>query len=148
MIKAKLILIVDALMFLCIATIAGIGLLVKYVLVPGFQSWEIYQRNVDLLLWGTDRHEWGAIHYVTGLLFLALVVLHVGLHWGRLVGLYRKCVPNRQVRWIIAVILMCAMVILMSLAILADPEIRDRGRGGRQRGWNQRETPIRSPQGQ
>jgi hypothetical protein len=40
--RAKLNLIIDALLLLCLAAIAGIGFLIKYVLVPGHLRWEIY----------------------------------------------------------------------------------------------------------
>ena len=59
MAKSKLNLIIDVFMLLCMAAIAGIGFLIKYVLVPGFRRWEIYDRNVDLSFWGMDRYEWG-----------------------------------------------------------------------------------------
>jgi hypothetical protein len=55
--KSKLNLIIDTLLLLCIAAIGGIGFLMKYVLIPGYQRWEIYERNVDLFLWGMGRHE-------------------------------------------------------------------------------------------
>jgi len=40
--KSKLNLIIDALLSLCLAAIAGIGFLIKYILVPGYQRREIY----------------------------------------------------------------------------------------------------------
>jgi len=52
--KSKLNLVIDALLLLCLAAIAGIGLLIKYVLVPGYQRWEIYGRNVSLFLLGGE----------------------------------------------------------------------------------------------
>ena len=82
--KSKLNLILDALLLLCIAAIGGIGFLMKYVIVPGYLRWEIYGRNVDLFFWGMGRHEWGTIHLVIGFVFLALLVLHIALHWGML----------------------------------------------------------------
>ena len=96
--RAKLNLIIDALLLLCLAAIAGIGLLIKYVLVPGHQRWEIYGRNVSLFLWGLDRHQWGTIHFIIGLVFLSLLVLHVVLHWSMVVGVYRRLIPNRFAR--------------------------------------------------
>ena len=54
--KSKLNLIIDGLLLLCITVIVGIGFLIKYVLVPGYQRWQIYNRNVDLFFWGLDRH--------------------------------------------------------------------------------------------
>ena len=96
--KSKLNLVIDALLLLCVAAIAGIGLLIKYVLVPGYQRWEIYDRNVDLFFWGLDRHQWGTIHLATGIVFLALLVLHVVLHWSMIVGIYRQLIPNSFAR--------------------------------------------------
>jgi len=128
--KSKLNLILDALLLLCIATIGGIGFLMKYVLVPGYQRWEIYNRNVDLFFWGMGRHEWGTIHLVIGFVFLALLVLHIALHWGMLVSIYRTLVPNRFARCVVAVILVCLTILLLIFPFLVQPEIQERGLGG------------------
>jgi hypothetical protein len=96
--KAKFNLIIDELLLLCIATIVGIGLLMKYVLVPGYKRWEIYGRNVGLFFWGLDRHQWGTIHLIIGLIFLTLLVLHIILHWSLVVGIYRSMVQSCPAR--------------------------------------------------
>ena len=127
--KAKLNLVIDGLLFLNAAAIAGIGLLVKYVLVPGFREWEIYGRNVDLRFWGLDRHEWGAIHYVLGLVFLALLVLHVVLHWGMIVSISRKLIPSRLARRVVATMLVVLGILLMAFSVFVKPEIQERGKG-------------------
>ena len=70
--KSTLNLIIDALLLVCMAAIAGIGLLMKNVLVPGYKRWDIYGRNVELYFWGLDRHQWGTIHFVIALVFIAV----------------------------------------------------------------------------
>lgn len=127
--RTKLNLAVDALLLLCIAAIAGIGLLMKYVLVPGYQRWAIYGRNVNLFLWGLDRHQWGTIHFVTGLVFFALLVLHIILHWPTIVGIYRRLVPNLFTRWIAAVIFVCITILLLSFSCIVEPEVWEQGQG-------------------
>ncbi|MHC4115417.1 MAG: DUF4405 domain-containing protein [Planctomycetota bacterium] len=129
--RAKLNLIIDALLLLCLAGIAGIGFLIKYVLVPGYQRWEIYGRNVSLFLWGLDRHQWGTIHFIIGLglAFLALLVLHVVLHWQIVVGIYCGLIPNRFARWVIALILICITALLFSHPFFVKPEVWEQGRG-------------------
>jgi len=127
--RAKLNLVIDALLLLCLAAIAGIGLLIKFVLVPGYQRWEIYERNVSLFLWGLNRHQWGKIHFIIGLVFLALLVLHVVLHWQMIVEIYRRLIPNLFVRWITALVLICATIILFAFSYFVKPEIWVRGRG-------------------
>jgi hypothetical protein len=126
---SKLNLVIDALLLLCIAAIAGIRLLMKYVLVPEYQRWEIYNRNVELFFWGLGRHDWGAIHFVIALVFLALLILDVVLHWGMIVGIYRKLIPSRLMRCIIAVILISLTILLLIFPYFAKPEIQERGRG-------------------
>jgi hypothetical protein len=139
--KTKLNLIIEALMLLCVAGIGGIGLLMKYVLVPGYQRWDIYGRNVDLFFWGLNRHEWGMIHLVIAFVFLALLVLHNVLHWGVIVGIYRKLVPSRLARCIVAVILICLTILLFIFPVFVKPEVQERG-PGRGRSWRQHEMPL------
>ena len=127
--KSKLNLVIDALLLLCLAAITGIGLLIKYVLVPGYQRWEIYGRNVSLFLWGLDRHQWGTIHFIIGLVFLALLVLHIILHWQMIVGIYRGLIPNRFARWITALILICITTLLFSFSYFVKPEVLEQGIG-------------------
>ena len=96
--KSKLNLIIDAILLLCMAAIAGIGLLMKNVLVPGYKRWDIYGRNVELYFWGLDCHQWGTIHFIIELVLLALLVLHIALHWSMILGIYRKLIPNPRTR--------------------------------------------------
>ena len=134
--KAELNLIIDGLLLLCIAAIVGIGLLIKYVLVPGYLRWEIYGRNVEMFFWGLDRHQWGTIHLVIGIVFLALLILHVVLHWSMIIGIYRNLIPNRFARWITALVLVFITVVLLAFSCLVKPEINEQGRG-EGRGWQQ-----------
>lgn len=60
--KGKINFIIDVIMFILMALLAGIGLLIKYILLSGENRWIKYGRNVDLSFWGLDRHEWGTIH--------------------------------------------------------------------------------------
>ena len=137
--KSKLNLIIDAFLLLCIAAIVGIGLLIKYVLVPGFQRWDIYGRNVSLFLCGLDRHQWGTIHFTIGLIFLALLVLHIILHWQMIVGIYRELIPNRFARRVTALIVLMVTIILFAFPYFVKPEIIEQGIG---KGYGQVPVPC------
>ena len=127
--KTKLNLVIDVLLLLCLAAIAGIGLLIKYVLVPGYLRWEIYGRNVSLFLWGLDRHQWGTIHFIIGLIFISLLLLHIVLHWSIIVGIYHKLIPNRVARGVIVLILICVTIILFAFPYFVKPEVLEQGIG-------------------
>lgn len=86
--KSKVNLIIDTLMFLCVMAITGIGLLMKYVLLPGKETAAVYGRKVDLFLFGMDRHQWGTIHLIIAFVLLGLLTLHVVLHWNMIVSIY------------------------------------------------------------
>jgi len=135
--KSKLNLIIDALMLLCMAAIAGIGLLIRNVLIPGYQEWEIYGRNVDLYFWGLDRHQWGTIHFIIALVLLGLLILHIVLHWSMILGIYRKLIPNVTARWITAIILLTLTMVLAFFSFVVKPDVHEqgRGRGGGQHRW-------------
>ena len=141
--KARINLIIDALLLLSIAPIVGIGLLINYVLVPGVQRWALYGRNVELLFWGLDRHGWGAIHYSVGLVFLALLVLHVALHWGAIVGISRKLIPRRFARRLVAAILVALVILMTAFSAFIKPELREGGAGrGHGRGHSRPMRPA------
>ena len=130
MTKSKLNLIIDALLLVCLAAMVGIGLLIKYVLVPGFQRWEIYGANVELFFWGMDRHEWGTVHLVLGYVFAGLLVLHVVLHWRVVVAISCRLIPNRLLRYVTAAVLVAATVVLVGFGVLVKPDVQAGGHGG------------------
>ena len=148
MTKSKLNLIIDALMLLCMAAMTGIGLLMKYVLIPGQARWAIYGRNVELYFRGLDRHQWGTVHLVIGLVLIALLILHIVLHWGMILAIYRSLIPSRLVRWIVVVILICLTAVLLAFSSLVEPEVGEIQGGGGQRGRGYRTdaAPTRANQ--
>ncbi|MDY6800285.1 MAG: DUF4405 domain-containing protein, partial [Bacteroidota bacterium] len=96
--KAKINFIIDAIMFLLMGLLAGIGLLIKYVLVSGEERWIKYGQNVDIRFWGLDRHQWGEIHLYVAIALILFLVLHIVLHWNMIVCLYKRIVGNRKAR--------------------------------------------------
>ena len=126
--KPKLNFIIDALMFLVIMAIAGLGFLMNYVLIPGRERWIKYGRNVDLTLWGWDRHDWGDVHLYLGFLLLGLLCLHIILHWQQIVGLFQRFVPTKH-QTLVLLGFVIVSILLIYLPFLVSPEISEVGRG-------------------
>jgi len=94
--------IVDLVSLVDLLGMACTGFIMKYILPPGTGGLGRLQhegpgREHIKELWSMSRHEWGRIHYCLALLFLALMVVHIILHWSwiknyfkSLVGLSRK----------------------------------------------------------
>lgn len=131
--KAKLNFIIDALMFLCMTAIAGLGFLMKYVLLPGRESTLKYGRRVDLSFLGLDRHDWGAIHLYLGFLLLTLLALHIVLHWQMIPGLFARLVANSRERWRIGLVYVAVAAALLLFPFFISPEVKDAGAGGGRR---------------
>src|SRR3989339_1428248 len=110
--KSKVNLIINTLMFLCVMAIAGIGLLIKYVLLPGKETAAVYGRKVDLFLFGMDRHAWGTIHFIIACVFLGLLTAHIVLHWNMIVSVYRRLIGSAVARRIVAITIFIAGVFL------------------------------------
>jgi hypothetical protein len=122
--KAKINLIIDAILMVLLMAMAGFGLLIKYVLVPGFKRNVLYGSDVELYFLGLDRHKWGSVHLWVSLVFIALIVLHIVLHWKQIVCLFKQMVKNHSARIIITVALVFLMFILGIAPLLVKPEIK------------------------
>lgn len=144
--RAKLNFVIDALMFLCMAAIAGLGFLMKYVLVPGRETPLIYGRRVDLSFLGLDRHDWGAIHLYLGFVLLALLALHIVLHWQMIPGLFARLVGNGRKRRLIGLAYVMLAAILLLFPFFISPEVKEGGAGqGRRYGAGERAGPAATP---
>ena len=129
MAKSKFSFVIDALMFLCLMAIAGLGFLMKYILPPGREVWAKYGRNVDLTWLGWDRHDWGAVHLYLAFALLALLVMHLILHWSMIVGLFARLIPNPRMRHRVALAFLIVSLLLIYFPFLIIPEVGQRSRG-------------------
>ena len=127
--KPKLRFVVQALMFLGLMALAGIGLLMEFVLIPGREKIAKYGGNVNLTFLGLNRNDWGEVHLYIALTFLLLLAVHLTLHWKKIVGLYEKTIPDQRRRNIIAFAFLLVSVILIYFAFLVNPEVKEIGRG-------------------
>ena len=134
MTRARVNLLLDALMVVLMAAIAGLGFLTRWVLLPGFARRDVYGPGVELEWLGLDRHEWGDVHLVLGITLLVLLVLHVVLHWSQVVGIWRVMVRSSPVRVVLAVALLVLVVALLAFPALVTPEVVEGGHGEGGRG--------------
>lgn len=132
--KPKLNFVIDALMFVCLMALAGLGFLMKYALLPGREARVKYGRNVDLTWLGWNRHDWGQIHLYLAFILLGLLIIHLILHWQMILGLYAKLIPNPRMRTRLAFALLILTVLLLYFPFLITPDVQERGRGGGRRG--------------
>lgn len=131
--KSKINFIIDALMFIAMMAIGGIGFLMKFVLVSGSERWEIYESNVDLFLWGWDRHQWGVLHLILGYILLGLLFLHIVFHWKQIKGMYRNLIQERSRRVILTLIFVIICLLFLFFAFIVDADVAPLKQGERGR---------------
>jgi len=105
------------------SAIAGIGFLMKVVLIPGEDRWIKYGKNVELYVLNMDRHEWGTIHLVVALVLLGLLLFHTILHWKLIVCLFRKLVNGTLAHKLVTSIFVFTSALLFLFAFFVKPEI-------------------------
>jgi glucan phosphoethanolaminetransferase (alkaline phosphatase superfamily) len=121
--KAKFNIIIDLIMLLLMMPIAGIGLLIKYILVPGLDRNVLYGNNVDLEFLGQTRHQWGSIHLLLSIIFLFLLVVHIILHWKMIVNIFQRMFPIKLIRIVLATFIATMGFLLISFPLFIKPEI-------------------------
>jgi len=73
------------------------GALIRYLLPPGSTG---RHGGRALTLLGLDRHDWGGIHFWIAVALLALLALHVALHWSWVCALCRRGISQgRRIAW-------------------------------------------------
>lgn len=134
--KSKINLVIDGVMLILLALIIGGGLMIKYVLLPGFKRNALYGSDAELYFWGLDRHQWGSIHLFLGYIFLFLLFLHIILHWKMIVGIFSQMI-KRQVSRRIILVCIGGVAILFALApLFFKPEVISL-----ERKYNHRQNP-------
>lgn len=116
-------LLIDAILLLLLMAMAGLGLLIKYVLVPGFKRNDIYGSDVELFLWGYDRHQWGTVHLWVSLAFIFLIILHIIFHWRMIGCIFKQIFGTKASRIIVVSALVFFSLLFVIAPLLIKPDI-------------------------
>jgi hypothetical protein len=126
--RAKWNYVVDTLALVAMVVLAVTGFMIRYKLPPGTSRY--------LALWGMNRHEWGNIHFWSGVVLLVLLALHVILHWDWIVIMTRGPSSEKaRLRVGVALVVVFALVAIAAAPFLVpaerigDPPGEERGMG-------------------
>lgn len=122
--KSRINLVIDAIMMVLLMAIAGLGFLLKYVLLPGHKRNEVYGRDTELYFLNLSRHDWGDIHLYLSLSFLFLILLHIILHWKLIIGIFKRMISIKNVRIGIAIFIGAVSIFFALGPFTIKPEIR------------------------
>lgn len=120
--KPELNFIIDSLAFFLFLSLASTGLLIYLILPPAS----------GLSVWGMDRHTWGDIHFWIAITFLALMGLHLVMHWDWIKAKVKgnsKDLTISKTRSIITILLIIFVLFLLIAPFLSPVEESGAGRG-------------------
>jgi hypothetical protein len=133
LIRQKLNIVIDIIMFMVMVALAVIGFFIRYSLLSGEKRWEKFGQNLNMTFWGMDRHEWGFIHLILGISLAALLVLHIFLHWTQIVCMVKKLFPVQMIRVMVVsgLAVLCCAILLTPFVFKPDlgEPIRGQGEG-------------------
>jgi len=101
----------DAVLFLQVSALAATGVILKWVLPPGSGGghgwgggWGHASRGWGWghegfgprTLMGMTRHEWGDVHFWISMSLVAMLLLHLVLHWRWIVCRVKALIPGRS----------------------------------------------------
>ena len=109
-------LLIDVITLLVFFAMVWTGCLMHYVLPAGGG------RGHTLTLWGMNRHEYGKVHFYLALAMVALIIVHLWLHWpwicSTMSNLLGAQQPKRFKRALYGMILLLVMVIATAGSLL------------------------------
>ncbi len=123
--KSKWNLIIDAIMFILMMALIGVGLLTKYVLLTGQKKWDKFGNNCEFTWLGFDRQGWNDIHFILGLVLVGLLVLHILLHWKMMIGIYKSLIKSRGMRMFIGWFILILSLLLVFFFYMVEPVVED-----------------------
>ena len=143
--RSRLNLLVDLLSAFSFIALTSTGLILFWKLPPG--SGRVAgpegPDHTLTLLWGWDRHEWGDLHFALGLVFLAVLSLHVALHWKWLMAMMARKQDRGPTEPRAAMGLLGLSLLILSLLPLAGRgQVVTRGEVKQQRGLEVAATPA------
>ena len=126
--KVKLNFIIDSIAFIFFALLTSTGVILHYLLLPGSGRF--------LTIWGLPRHSWGEIHFIIAIVLLAVLALHLFLHWSWIVGVLKgRSREGSGYRVLIGILALLALIaIALSPIISGVEESPDHRKGMRQHG--------------
>lgn len=107
---------IDVLTFLVFFAKVWTGFLIHYILPPGGG------RGHALTLWGMNRHDYGNVHFYLALAMVALIIVHLWLHWPWVCSIMSNLLgapqPKRIRRVLYGTILLLVMGIVIAGSLL------------------------------
>lgn len=138
---------IDVAAFVAFLLLFSTGLLLRYQLPPGsgrLQGMGSGHGAADrpvTVLWGWTRHEWGEVHFWIAGLLVAILAVHLVLHWKWIVCVVKGTRSDASgMRFGIGLVSLVGLLLLAAMPLLAPTQRVTRGELQQQGGLEAAET--------
>ncbi len=123
--QSKLIKYIDFLSFLALVVMLVTGILIEFSLPP---------RSGSSQIWSLSRHEWGYIHFLGSMIFLALMTAHLLTHIKYIKSVFLgKAQREYKYRIAIGIVGLVALIALAATLLSAPVETNNNVKGWQQK---------------
>lgn len=111
--RLQLNIIIDLAMFLAMVVTSISGIMIKIIAPLRRHATEDWVRELaEGLMLGVGRRWWAEIHLWGGIVLIALLVVHVVLHWKVVDGYFKKHIASKGLRTTLYVVLLVLLLIM------------------------------------
>lgn len=117
---------IDYLLALTFCAMGGLGILLLTAVPPTRILRDSGIADNRVLLWGLDRHQWGYIHLMVALIFMALLLAHIYFHWPQISCLFRRWTKSKPTkRFVLGPIFILTCLLLLGIPCLLKPALQE-----------------------
>ncbi len=134
--RSQLNFLIDAVAFAGVIALTSTGLLMRFILTP-FQGGEGGAHGPKML-WGLDRHQWGEVHFWIAAGLMAVLVVHLFLHWRWIVSVVQnKPHEGSGMRAVLGILGLISLLVLAAVPFFSSVEQAPRHKKQERRGVEQ-----------
>ena len=109
--RTTLNLIIDTLMLIAMGIVSFSGFVLQYLTRRSYAEQYATLRDIVRNTVGLRRSGWHDAHLYTSFILLALLILHIMLHWPSIAAFFRRIAPNIVLRSIIYALLLLVAIL-------------------------------------
>ena len=110
--RLKTNIIIDLVMFLTMAVTSISGIVIKLIAPLRRTAESEWVREAAMWFFQVwNRRTWAHIHLWAGVIVMALLVVHIALHWQTVDGVFKKHIENKSLRTSLYMVLLLLLII-------------------------------------
>ena len=111
--RLQLNIIIDLAMFFAMVATSISGIVIKLIAPLRRHATEEWVRELaDGLMLGVGKRWWADIHLWSGIVLIALLVIHIVLHWQMVDGYFKKHIVSKGLRTTLYIVLLVLLLIM------------------------------------